>query len=307
MTSPIDVLGMGCVAVDELLFVDEYPAEDTKAPVRRRERQCGGLTATALVAAARMGGRCAYAGTLGADPASHFVAGRLSEEGIDLRYLRLQRDVRPIQSTILVAASGTRTVLYDLSGAQGARIDWPPAEAIQNARVLFVDHFGVEGMTRAARLARKAGVSVVADFECDPGNGFADLLNLVDHLVVSEHFACQLTGVADPAAAACALWTSQRAAVVVTAGQRGGWFVSDNSPTTPQHYPAFAVDAVDTTGCGDVFHGAYTAALAEGRDLADRIRLASAAAALKVTRPGGQAGIPRREAVELFLQEQSAR
>ena len=63
-----------------------------------------------------MGSRCAYAGTLGSDPASHFVAERLTAEGIDLRYLRLQRDVRPIQSTIVVTASGTRTVLYDLSG-----------------------------------------------------------------------------------------------------------------------------------------------------------------------------------------------
>ncbi len=223
MTTPIDVLGLGCVAVDELLFVDAYPSEDTKAPIQQRERQCGGLTATALVAAARMGARCAYAGTLGEDPASHFVAGRLSQENIDLRYLRLKRNVRPIQSTIIVGtASGTRTILYDLSVTQGAGIDWPPAEAIHNTRVLFVDHFGVEGMTRAARLARKAGVSVVADFECDPGGCFAELMDLVDHLVISERFACQLSGRADPAEAACSLWHhsvkpwwSRRASAVV--------------------------------------------------------------------------------------------
>lgn len=305
MTTPFDVLGLGCVAVDELLLVDAYPLEDSKAPVRQRVRQCGGLTATALVAAARMGARCAYAGTLGEDPASQFVAGRLAEERVDLRYLRRHGNARPIQSTIVVAGkAGTRTILYDLSGAQGASVDWPPEEAIRSSRVLFVDHFGVEGMTRAAHLARDAGVSVVADFECDPGGCFAELIDLVDHLVISASFACRLSGTDDPAQAACSLWGPHRQAVVVTAGERGSWYVGEDSPTASHHFAAFAVDALDTTGCGDVFHGAYAAALAEGLDLRARIRLGSAAAALKVMQPGGQAGIPTREAVEMFLQEQ---
>jgi sugar/nucleoside kinase (ribokinase family) len=67
MTKTIDILGLGYTAVDELVYVDAYPAADAKAPIRRRERQCGGLSATALVAAARMGCRCAYAGILGYD------------------------------------------------------------------------------------------------------------------------------------------------------------------------------------------------------------------------------------------------
>jgi sugar/nucleoside kinase (ribokinase family) len=61
---------------------------------------------------------------------------------------------------------------------------------------------------------------------------------------------------------------------------------------------------VDTTSCGDVFHGAYASALAWGLGLDERVRLACAAAALKATRPGGQAGIPTRAAVESFLQGQ---
>ncbi len=70
-----------------------------------------------------------------------------------------------------------------------------------------------------------------------------------------------------------------------------------------RHQPAFPVEVVDTTGCGDVFHGAYASALAEGLDLPVRVRLAAAAAALKATQPGGQAGIPSRGKVEAFLGE----
>ena len=78
-------------------------------------------------------------------------------------------------------------------------------------------------------------------------------------------------------------------------------YVSDATGKAARHFPAYAVDLVDTTGCGDVFHGAYAAALSQGEDLPRRVALASAAAALKATRRGGQAGIPYRQAVEEFL------
>src|SRR5436190_4353049 len=153
-----DILGIGCVAVDDLLYVQAYPAPDAKVRVRQRERQCGGLTATALVAAARLGARCAYAGVLGDDELSLFVRATFEREGIDLTWLRTQPAARPIHSTILVDESArSRTVLFDLTGTVGAAVDHPPAEVITTAKVLYVDHYGTEGMTRAAGLARAAG------------------------------------------------------------------------------------------------------------------------------------------------------
>src|SRR5947209_17323218 len=144
-----DVLGLGCVAVDDLLYVAAYPAPDAKVQVRRRERQCGGLTATALVAAARLGARCAFAGVLGDDDDSGFVAGALVKEGIDLRHRVRRTAARPIHSTIIVDEGAlTRTILFDLSGSAGADPDAPAAEVIRATRVLFVDHYGIEGMTR---------------------------------------------------------------------------------------------------------------------------------------------------------------
>jgi sugar/nucleoside kinase (ribokinase family) len=154
-------------------------------------------------------------------------------------------------------------------------------------------------MTRAAKVARAAGVAVVADLERDEWPGFAGLLALVDHLIVSRDFAARLTGQADPAAAAEHLWRDDRQSVVVTCGEHGCWCRGRQGPA--RHFPAFRVAAVDTTGCGDVFHGAYAAALARGEGLDERVRFASAAAALKATAYGAQAGIPDRPAVARFL------
>jgi sugar/nucleoside kinase (ribokinase family) len=301
MTILWDVLGIGCVAVDDLLHVAAYPPADAKVRVSRRERQCGGQTATALVAAARLGSRCAFAGVLGDNPDSDFVRSALEREGIDLSAAVRRPDARPIHATAIVAEEGrTRTIFYDLAGSTGADPDAPPADVLRSARVLLIDHYGVEGMTRAARIAREAGIPVVADFEHHEWPGFAELLALVDHLVVSCPFAESLTGATDPEASVERLWAEGRQLVAVTCGADGCWYRDAAAPAALFHQPAFPVEVRDTTGCGDVFHGAYASALARGLAAADRIRFAAAAAALKAT-GSGQASIPTREAVESLL------
>jgi len=308
MATSFDILGLGCTAVDDLLYVENYPAADSKVRIRRRERQGGGLTGTALVAAARMGASCQYAGGLGRDELSQFVERRFHEEGIGLDYLDRQDDHGPIHSVIIVDETRqTRTIFYDSDNAAEARADWPPDDVIRAAKVLFVDHYGIEGMIRAARVARAAGIPVVADFESLPTDQrFAELVDMVDHPVTSLEFAQRWTGCEDPSDAARALFlkgNSSRNAVVVTGGSDGCWYIGGPDAPRPHHQPAMRVTAVDTTGCGDVFHGAYAAGLAQGLDLADRVRLASAAAALKATQRGGQTGIPARAAVDRFLEE----
>jgi sugar/nucleoside kinase (ribokinase family) len=296
----IDILGLGAVAVDDLIFVESYPPPDAKARVVRRERHCGGLTATALTAAARLGARCAYAGVLGNDALSHFAATCLEQEGIDVSWAQRTPSARPVYSNIIVdQRRGTRNIFYDLERVVGASVR-TPARLIRSCRVLFVDHVGVAGMVRAARLARQAGIPVVADLEtaCDPQ--FHQLLALADHLILSRDFARALTGARSPAQALCKLARPDRQVAVVTCGDEGCWYLA-RSDAAPRRQPAFKVDAVDTTGCGDVFHGAYAFALARGLGLEERIRLAAAAAALKATRPGGQAGIPSLAAVRRLL------
>jgi len=301
MSAGFDVLGLGAVAVDELIYVDHYPAPDEKAHVRRTGRQCGGLTATALVAAARFGAKCAYAGVLGDGDLSLFARDGMAKEGINLDHLLVKSEARPVHSYIIVDQTrGTRNIFADSRDAMGADSNWPSAELIRTSRVLFIDHFGMAGMLRAARIAREARIPVVADLERDVGPEFGELFKMVDHLVISFLFARSLTGAADARQAVEKLWSAERNVVVVTDGANGCWFRARETASTV-HQPAFKVNAVDTTGCGDVFHGVYAAALAKGLPVQERIRLASAAAALKATKPGGQSGIPNRDALEHFL------
>jgi sulfofructose kinase len=302
LSASFDVLGLGAVAVDELIYVDSYPPPDEKAHVVRTERQCGGLTATALVAAARFGAKCAYAGVLGDDDLSQFAIERMREEGIDLANLLIRPATRPVHSYIIIDQErATRNIFADARGAVGADDAWPEPEVIRASRVLFVDHFGLAGMRRAAQIARENGIPVAADLERECGPEFRELFALVDHVVISWGFARELTGAASPAEAVERLYSRERDTVAVTAGEKGCWYKAMGLDAEVHHQPAFAVNVVDTTGCGDVFHGIYAAALAEGLPPRRRILLASAAAALKATQPGGQTGIPTRKALEDFF------
>lgn len=299
-----DVLGLGAAAVDDVLFVETFPPPDVKAQVRQRQRNLGGLTAIALATAARLGCKTAYAGTLGSDEFSEFVMSSLREEGVDVSYVPRHPDARPVIATIVVGSTrSTRNIFFQLNDISGAHPELPDADVIRSARVLFVDHIGVEGMLRAARIAHDADIPIVADFELAVSPRFPELLALVDHLIVSREMAARLTGETDPAAAARKLWTGDRRVAAVTCGADGAWYVTDSDPASAQHQPAFVVNTVDTTGCGDVFHGAYAACLARGMEAAERIRVAAAAAALKATRTGGRTAIPTQSELEQFLKE----
>jgi len=294
----IDVLGLGCAAVDDLLYVPSAPAPDHKVRIDRTARKCGGLTGTALVAAARSGARCAFAGCLGMDEFSQYVADNFLHEGVEVSDAPRLAEAAVVHSVIVVAQdTGSRTIFYQVPGLMGAHDSLPCEEVIREARVLFIDHYGMPGNLRAARLARASGAAVVADFEDIPSPMFHEVLALVDHLILSENFARRLTGVSDAAGAALALWHPNRAAVIVTCGQEGCWSVSTSAPASPRHHPAFKISPVDTTGCGDVFHGAYAAAMARGDSLEDRIRFAAAAAALKAA----TGAIPLRNQIERFM------
>jgi sugar/nucleoside kinase (ribokinase family) len=299
-----DVLGLGAVAIDDFLYVDAYPPPDAKAPVVFRQRQLGGLTATALVTVARLGARSAYAGVLGNDELSEAAVAGLAHEGIDLTYLVRQANARPIHSTIVVAQQQpTRNIFFDSNDVVGADRELPAAAVIQRSRVLLVDNFGVSGMVRAARIAHDAGIPVVGDFEADDAPHFAELLSLTDHLILSASFARNLTRASNVNDVIERLWEPNRETVIVTCGVDGIWYLSNAETKSIQYQPAFSVKTVDSTGCGDVFHGAYAFALARGLAITSRVRMAAAAAAIKATQPGGQAGIPDWASLAAFLSQ----
>jgi sulfofructose kinase len=191
--------------------------------------------------------------------------------------------------------------LFDAEGVVGAICDSPSADLIRSVHVLFVDHVGSDGMIRAAKIAKNAGVAIVGDFEGGEASRLSKLLELVDHLILPLEFASKLTDAPDPAGAVRSLWNDTRETVVVTMGDRGCLYMTGSQSDCVKHQLAFKVRAVDITGCGDVFHGAYASALARGLDIFERIRFASAASAIKAVNLGGQNGIPNCSAVEEFL------
>jgi ribokinase len=239
-------------------------------------------------------------GVLGRDELSRFVEESFHREGVDTTHSPRRDDASVAHSTIVVDESrDTRTVFASVEGAIGADAQKPDAELIRTAGALLVDHHGLPGTIRAAQIARDAGVAVVGDFERYPGDEFDELLRLTDHLIISRRFARQLTGTSDPARAAEQLVDDDARTVVVTCGAEGCYYASCGNV---RHVPAIDVSVVDTTGCGDVFHGAYAAALARGMELENRIKLATAVAAMKAGRRGGQAGCPSWETVQEFIQ-----
>ena len=299
-----DILGLGCATIDELLFVDNYPAPDGKVTVNQSQIQGGGLTATALVAGARLGASCAYGGMLGFDETSRQVAQILESESVDTSLVSWRADAAAIRSTIIVDQSAhTRTIFFRRPGLVGAAPDAPVESEIAASRVLLIDHYGGAGNVRAAQIARACGVPIVADFERTNVPNWAEFFPLVDHLILSRNFAFQLCGEDSPEKAARALWNSQRAIVVVTAGEQGAFAYDGRAVAAVAAYP---INVVDTTGCGDVFHGVYAASLAWGWPLEKRLKWASAAAALKARKVGAQAGIARFDEVEKLVSRREA-
>jgi ribokinase len=296
-----DILGIGAVAVDDLIYVDHYPPADSKIRAQARQRYGGGLAGTALVTAARLGVFPAYCGILGDNELSHYTRQELEREGVDCSQIQVQAEAEPFHSTIIVAQSTVqRTVFSWAKGVIAVRPQDMTDELIAQCRVLFVDHTVVEAALRAVEIARRHNIPVVADIEAERHPRVYDLIPQIDHLILGVDFARKITGEEKPEDMARVLSSVGRACSVVTAGDQGCWYAERDG--TVNHFPAFQVQPVDTTGCGDVFHGAYAACLAKGLSVENIIKIASASAAIKATQPGGRRGIPDWPAVQRFLQ-----
>lgn len=300
-----DVLGLGACAVDEVLYVEGYPVPDSKTRVVRREVRPGGLTATALAVAANLGGRCAYGGYLGHDPDSNMVREWLFQAGVDVSHAVDEEDAGASRSVVIVDVLGaTRTVFSIGAGKTGAHPSQPPEEVIRSTRVLLVDHVGAEGMLRALDIAARSGIPAVADVERQDSPEMERLLNLSSHPVISRRHAQAWTGLHEISDILHALWRESRGAVVITDGAQGSWWTDRGLYPDFEHEPAFPVAAVDTTGCGDVFHGAFALGLARGRCTGDCVRLATAASGLWAGRNGDWSELPSMEDVQRFAAPQ---
>jgi len=302
-----DILGIGTIAVDDVVHVEHYPPADQKVPVVSSSRRLGGLVGTALAAASRLGARCAYGGVLGDDDLSAAVKRGLAEVGVDGSLLRYDARARPVYAFIVVDdRAHTRTIFYDLAGMVPLPTDSMDAAWVSCARVLLADQFGRDGAIRAAQLAGSLNIPVVADMEWPEVPGTDTLMAAVDHLIVPRDFAVAFTRKEDPQAAVRQLHAvRRRSCTAVTWGDQGCYYLAGDSSRV-QRQPVFPVQPVSTIGCGDVFHGAYAAALVEGRRVPECIRFASASAAAYASRPHGWQFLPTSSDLAAVLRSPNA-
>jgi sugar/nucleoside kinase (ribokinase family) len=295
-----DLVGIGQCSIDYVCRVDGIPAVGGKAAMLGYALLPGGQIATALLAAARLGLRTAFVGSVGSDAIAEFVLAPLAAAGVDLAGVRRVPSAATRLAVILVdRASGERTVLGHRDPRLCLTVEDLPESRIERARCLLVDAEDSEVSRAAAILARSRGVPVVADVDA-PGPGVEALLAAVDFPLVSRSFAEALARDGTIRGGLDRLVQLGARMAVATLGDRGCLArVGDREIASP----AFAIAPHDTTGAGDVFHAAFAWGLLEGWSGEQLLRTANAAAARACRGFGAQGELPTRSELEAFLCE----
>jgi len=294
--------GMGQCSLDVLFTVDAFPPPDAKIEFRDRAVQGGGPVATALVALARWGVGSRFAGVVGGDRFGARILAGLKREGIDTSAnLVREHGTSQLAYICVERPTGRRTIFWCRPGGPPLGPDEIPAGFLRDQRVLHLDGSFHQTAGLLARQARALGIPVVLDAGSrKPGT--EELIRHTDHLIASETFAGQMAPGRPLAEQLRFLRSMGPAWVTITLGCRGSVSLWDAQPA---YLPALPVRVVDTTGAGDVFHGAYLYGLLQGWPPERRLRWSTVAAALSCQALGGRAGIPSREQIRARLRRLS--
>jgi len=257
----------------------------------------GGLTGTAIVAAARLGARTRMLGRLGDDDIGDQVVAGLQADGVDASGLIRVPGGRSLVSVVIVDQDTAERTIYCRSDVgTDCSPDLIDLGALKGADALVLDAHWADGARAVARRAGELGVPIVCDINPKPEN--VDIISLCDYPIVNRASALKFAGTDDHFEALERIRALGPKAAVITCGPDGAYY-SDG--VDRDHMPAFRIDAVDTTGAGDVFHGAFAFGLTQGWELREVVRFASAVSAIKCTRLGGRAGIPTFDQTMEFL------
>jgi sulfofructose kinase len=288
-----DLVGVGLNATDTLLLVSRYPDNGGKVAFERELVSPGGQVASALATCGKLGLRTKYVGVVGDDERGRIQLASLREAGMNLDDVEIRAGC-PNQSAYIVIdqSTGERTVFWHRPDC--LRLD--PAhitpEKILCGRMLHVDGHDTPAVARAARIARDHRIPVTVDVDTIYP-GFDQVLASVDYLVASTGFPARWTGEPDPFRALERLQNEHHMRVAaMTLGQHGALARAGGKFT---YSPGFVVDCVDTTGAGDVFHGAFCYSVLKEATLQDALEFSNAMAALNCTRLGARGGIATAE------------
>ncbi len=285
----LDVFGIGQCSIDYLGRIAEYPPPDSKCEFFDLTVQGGGPVATALVALSRWGMRCAFAGVVGDDQLGATIRSSLDDEGVDTTGL-LTRDGATSQFAFIVAepGSGRRTIFWRRPTGPPPEPDEIDDTFLRTAKVLHTDGLFPRASLAAAAVARKAGIEVVVDAG-SMRDGMVELARASGHFIASETFLRAFAPNASPLDGCRRIAELGPSMVAITLGRRGHVALAEGREI---ERPAHTVEAVDTTGCGDVFHAGYIYGLLQAWDVERRLEFASWAASMVALRLGGRTGIP---------------
>ena len=281
-----DVVGVGLNATDTLILLDRFPAYAGKVPFTREVLSPGGQVASAMVCCARLGLRVKYIGTCGDDERGRIQMESLRESGIDIDDVQVRENCPNQTAYILIDQStGERTVLWRREECLALLPESIQPAMITSARLLHIDGHDTQAVARAAQIARANGIPVTIDIDTIY-HGFDKVLQHVDYLVTSSEFPVQWTGQADPLKALATIQNEFHLPVAaMTLGAHGALARVDGKF---YYSPAYVVNCADTTGAGDVFHGAFCYAVLQGLPILEALHLSNAMAALNCTALGAR-------------------
>jgi sulfofructose kinase len=289
-----DVIGVGANSVDYVYRLPAYPeahGPNAKMRISSHSLCCGGQVATALSTCVAMGLSAKYIGVTGTDDNGRRVRDELARRGVDMTDAVI-RDLPNQFAVIMVSEhAGERIVLWDRDEALALRSRELPVDVLATARVLHVDDVDQDAAIAVARSGRERGQHVTSDIDRIT-NRTEELVSLVTVPMFAEHVPAALTGETDMERALRKIRRTHSGLLCVTLGPRGALMLEGDCL---HHAPAFEVNAVDTTGAGDVFRGAFIYALLGGRPAREMLRFANAAAGLSCTRLGALNGVPTLE------------
>ncbi len=292
-----DIVALGFCSNDYLALLPEIPI-DSKVQILEHLVQGGGPAATAAVAAARLGKKTAFISIVGDDDPGKTIIRDLEEENVYTGGMQIRQNCNSAIAYCWVdKTNGNRSVAWSRGNLAELEASEVNMDMVRNAKILHLDGHNPKAALAAAQEARKCGVRV----SIDAGtlrDGVKEILEYVDILIASEMFARQYSGTDDLEKAIYKLAENGAGTVGVTMGKLGSMTLQDGKLCKCK---AFPIVPVDTTGAGDVYHGAYCVKYLETQDPMECMRFAAAVSALKCLKTGGRTGIPTREQVEEFL------
>lgn len=299
------ILCLGNAVLDQIYSVPALPDGPGKFFATAFMEAGGGPAATASVAVASLGQRAVLWSRIGDDAAGDRIVAELESYGVSLNGLQRIKGAVSALAAIAVDKQGERMIIGYLDPKFPQTVpDWLPLDKVKFFDCVLVDARWPAAAVAVLKEAARHGITTVLDADITPdAEALNMLVPLAGHAVFSEGGLRQYSGENSPEAGLKKTAARIQGTPYVTMGAKGCLWLKDKT-SAPEFCPAFPVKAVDTTGAGDVFHGAFAVALAEGKSGNDAIRFASAAAAIKCTRPGGRLGIPERTQLEEFLSGQ---